>query len=1638
MDGAAFQGMPRIALTPAEEAQIPRPHSSASQVATAIPSAYSRTTSPPPSLSNSPRHPHHRNHHNSITYHPYYTNNFSASGSLARLGAHLGSPSSASIPNSDTHYSRPSSPAPRPSTPSQHHITSTPSPSISSHLNNNTTSTTGEQEYPQNPQELYYSHIPPRTASPGPSRLAFALGSRPARSPSPQLYGNSLYDHYQPRSSYFHRNSYDVHPRPGSPLQQEHQDSWDSVHGSRQRVDSPNSLTDSDEDSGSECESGHPRRTSQHHHRPISPQRSNSKSILSRLRETTSRLSLGDEYRRSSRASQESHRDNTGPQATRNSQDSSTSPPVENGGKEILQDLSDEERGLEPRKSRSGWRPSLSLIRQESSIGSTGNNNLYMQNNPHRISDMLPHGDPLYDSSNVPPRKSSRKKNSKASKKKRRRQKKRRAEKLAALQKQQQLYDQQMAEQALYLPELTQVLDKKTRYPLSYDDFEAFLRSQRAVEYLNFWTDVTAHERLCRTFDVSERRHKRELQLEERAIARDKRRVAMLAAMESGRITPDPDLLTPGFGAGTGIGISASGQDIEGSNHYSTSRSSLQLPLNEHLSFPPESRRYGIQDSSAPFPSHPSSHLGYFQSSITGDSQTRQLVGAGAERSSNEFIRQSLEEAHISEQDAAVAAVALRAQRSGLITPLNQSGEDVRRGSFDYYRPLPGGISSNSPLPSLRYHQNNNSNGFIGGQLPNSYSVPNAYNLLMRGRGSVDMIARSNSRNSRVRPSVTEDYFGNGIRRVTSQNFQSPQTPPQLHNTQNQQDESGAKSSMTQTEQEIIQDEHAGNHTQDIPELRRQASQYSITFTEPELHRRPSTARFGGYGTLQASAMGRRSGESAYAPSLYSMGQEGRALLVQSFRTIGLEDVQESALRIYRKYLIQLRTASMAAEEEAAAFSASKEANGNQNDRLNRHSLEKTFAPGWDGYAEEVIAQWNEKWKGRSREARRSRRLANRRGTSFGKSADADYSGQPSTVGDEDGSADQTKETDQRIGLSINTQAKPLTPDRDHRRGDESNQSNRDDNNFEEEDYDNEDEDDDFDEGASDRRGNSSVPSSPLSPRMKKRAGTGLSAFLNPFLTRLMRTETTVVELPTLTINTTTVEEEAVMDDFDEIDDSDEDDEEDEDSDDEDEGDEDDEAGNESDQNTDPLEKATNAQSQTKRLPDVQIISKNTTSTLPTLEREKDVEEVIIEEVHHRSIATVASSPSIASTSSPSQGYVSDTEALDNAQVAGVTNPSEHPTIDEFSRKNSISSSLSSSWDQITRKDLEKQVTILPPPATTSSNRSMSYRLQGLRGVRQGTKKAARSASRTAHNVSLQLLTFWKKPRHQNTDSSSSSLDVMQITPATSPRMDVQFQIPAIVMDSPSSNEKDRASEMLEGNDGNSQESAISAKSPIMPLQNTLVTGNQLSATNMSVPGMEQKSVLQSPLRLPGSPGLSVTSSKLSTAPTSPQLSIDQVSPGVQTPQFSGSSPAAVAASAAAAAFYLPLECRQRIHTQVQEEGRTEAPHLYGPAKGFVTDVVLQDHYYPLFLEYVEQQNLGLLTKNHPNNLLKYRGTIWSGVAFWLVVITIQLTLIFIGRGGWGSPWVWLTGIIGGWMGSICLATGMKRFSPFLGIAGKM
>ncbi|KAF9962484.1 hypothetical protein BGZ72_004853 [Mortierella alpina] len=1607
MDGVAFQGMPRIALTPAEEALIPRPHSSASQVATAVPSAYTRTTASP---SSPPRHPHHKNHHSSISYHPYYANPGAAgSASLAGLGAHLGSPSSASIPISTTPdpYSRPSSPGPRPVSPSMpQHAVVTPSTS------SNNLST--EQEYPQNPQDSYhgyYSQVPARSASPGPSRLAFSLTPRPARSPSPQLY-NNLYDHhYQPRTSYFHRISHDVQPRPGSPLQQEHQESWDS----NQRMESLAPESESDEDGSEDGNDSDDEREEKQ--RPTAPRRSTSKSILKRLRETTSRLSF-ENNRRPSRTSQESEREREREkegereqQAPRDSQDStSTTRP----GKEVLQDLSDEEKHLEPRKSRSGWRPSLSLIRQESS--SSNANQYYLQNDPSRIGE-APSSRNSTDNNNNNSQPSNTKgarrhrtKGGKDSKKRKRRNKRKRAERLAAqkqLQLQQQLYDQQLAEQARTFPTLTQVLEKKTRYPLSYEDFEAFLRTQRAVEYLNFWADVTAHEQLCRTFDVSERRQKREQQLEERAMARDKRRMAIFAAMEADRMTPDPDLLAPGHagmgaGAGAGVGMGVGSQEFHNSNLYVASRSSLQLPLNDHLSFPQESpRRYGLQDSSAPFPPLPPS---LSNNSVAGTASAgaynRLLAGPGEAvgtggRNSGEMSRPSLEEAaHISEQDAAVAAVAMRAQNSGLYMN-NPSREDVRRGSFDMYRPLPGSVSASN---IARYQHNHWNYGGVAGTLPTSYSTPTAFNLLMRGRGSMDVgVARSSSRNSRRAP-ASEDYFGNGIRRTSSQQFVH-QSPQSLHPHGGQDD----NHAIAQGQGRSSQDDHQTGEDPDHV-IRRQVSQYSIGFMEPDMARRPSV-RYGGFGPLQAPVSIRRSGESAYTPSIFSNGQEGKALLALSFRTISLEDLQESALRIYRKYLIQLRTTSMAAEEEAAAqrSAAAKESNGNY-PGFPRGSLDKAIAPGWDGYAEEVIAQWNENWKGRSREARRSRRLSrNRSVTARNMQGDEDISALPSVAGEDSSSQADRQSSEIGGGLTVDT-GKANARDA-------------------EEEEDGSSEDDRVTPGGTRRKASSAT--SPTSPKMRKRTGTGLSAMLNPFLTRLMRTETTVVELPTLTINTTTIEEATAGDESDD-EEEDDDDEEDYDSDEEDDDDDDDDQSDEG-EDSPPVSTKIIIDSRSTDLP------KRQEEASQALSASSQEEQVVVVE---RSVPTITTTPS----------PVMDGNSPVEKAALQVVKPETESTGQEGaharsmadSPKLSSSSSLSSSWDRITKRDLQKQVTILPPPNTTTA-RALPYRRHGgILGVRSTTGKATKAASSTALRVGTQLSALLSKSMRGVGGSSSSSLDTIQVTPI-SPRKNIgfRFHIPSIVMENQNEGEDDQERAMEEGHsrsppmtkDGQAQSSPIS-------IANNSVNGSTSGGPINEKVGLGNP---QQPSAPPGSKPFLTPQNSAVTRPSSAASSPEQsTTAAADTPRLSVSSPAAVAASAAAAAFYLPLECRQRIHTQVQEEGRTEAPYLFGPAKGFVMDVVLEDHYYPLFLKYVEQQNLGLLNKTHANNVVKQRGMIWSGIVIWLVVLAIQLTLVLLGMGGWKSPWVWVVGTAGGWTGSICLATGIKGFSPILGILGKM
>ncbi|KAF9374535.1 hypothetical protein CPC16_001228 [Podila verticillata] len=1492
MDGAAFQGMPRIALTPAEEAQVPRPHSSASQVAIAVPSAYSRTASPGRHL-----------------YHPYYNN--PSAGSLAAFG------NSALV----------------------------------------------EQEYPQNPQDsyAYYSQVSPRPSSPGPSRLAFSLTPR-ARSPSPQLYNNLHHP-----SSYFHRPSYDyTHPRPGSPLQQEHQDSWDSIRKS------PTPCTDSNE-SGDDSDDEQDDPTQSRRRRPEAKRNPSSKGILSRLKEKTSRLSFGDEVLRhqhqlhqqqqlqqekEKRSSQDSD------VVRRSSQDSSSS----RRQKEVLHDLSDEEKQREPRKSTSRWRPSLSLIRQESS--SSNNGSQYLQNNPHRISSNNDHGE---DAS--PKKKKARKgKDGKRKRKGQKRTRKPRHDDPHLAYVNQGMYSPPVPD--LSLPSLAQVLDKKTRYPLRYEDFEEFLRSQRAVEYLNFWADVTAHEQLCRTFDMSERRQKREQQLEERALARDRRRITLAAAMEAGRLTPDAGYHTSGAGIGVGPG--------ESSNMYQASRSSLQLPLNDHLSFPQENRRYGVQDSSSPFPPMPPSHSGNSINQYTSGAYNRML--GGGRRESGEMPRPSLEDANISEQDAAVAAVAMRAQRNSLGS-YNQSREDVRRGSFDFYRPLPG-----TGVTSLRYQQNNVSNGQIGPNLPlGSHPSPNAYNLMMRGRGSVDVMARSNSRNSRTRPSGSEDYFGNGIRRTSSQQFNYQQY---------------TQHSPPQPPAQTGEGDHEPTGQEEAPE--------PMSFD-----RRSSVARFGsGVGPLQSPVnIVRRSGESGYTPSIFSNGQE-RGLLVQSFRAIGLEDLQESALRIYRKYLIQLRTASMAAEEEASR-------EGQPRIKTNRNSLEIPVVPGLDGYAEEVIAQWNENWKGRSREARRSRRLSGRRvpirGVSGASTAPGsirdEHSGPSSAAGDEE-SQPKGNEGGHQKGLSINI----------HKSG--SNEKISAGHDSDGEDHSGQ-EDMDSDNEKSRRGDKASIPTSPISPKVRKRTGTGLSAVLSPFLTRLMRTETTVVELPTLTINTTTVEEATVLDETDEDDDSEYDSEEDEDSDDEDE------------ESESEIE-----------IPRPKPVAIQKQAEIP---KENQDESVVV--VIDRSMPLSPPPPPGAAESNQSQrgGYaaISRSSDLQQAIAASVETPTAtgSPKDDVSSeilggikraRRSSSASSLSSSWDRITKRDLEKGVTILPNPVIMSSSRSFPYRRPGaIRGVRSRTGKAATVASRAAFKVGLHLSSLLTKGRSDS--SSSSSLDTIKVTPTT-PRagglpMDFRFNIPSIIatQSSPGSDEEKKkqpqgtlavpgvalpqdlpfSRSWTDPGISRSLEGSFAPQAGLAPPQ---VFSTNHGTVQQGLSPASSAAVTHQTISLSPSDSLTPSSGPIANLENHPSVS----------------SPAAVAASAAAAAFYLPLECRQRIHTQVQEEGRTEAPHLFGPAKGFVMDVVLEDHYYPMFLKYVEHQNLGLLNKHHPNNQIKRKGMVWIGVSVWLVVLGIQLTLVLLGLGGWRSPWVWVVGTAGGWTGSVCLSTGLSGFSPILGILGKM
>lgn len=1256
---------------------------------------------------------------------------------------------------------------------------------------------------------------------------------------------------------------------------------------------------------------------------PPATRRSNSKGFLGRLRRTTSRLDSDHDNNQRVRASHESER------VPGTSQGSRSTP---GPGRETLQDLSDDEEQQEPRKSRSSWRPSLSLIRQASTASGTPH---YLQNDPGRVIDT-----PGEDNDNGEHQRR-RIKGGKNSKKRRRQAKKRRAEQRAALQRQQQLYEQQLMEQAWLLPNLTQVLEKKTQYPLSYDDFEAFLQSQRAVEYLNFWTDVTAHEQLCRTFDVSERRQKREHQLEERAIARDKRRVALLTALESGRLTPDRDMLASEdirIGVGTGIGIGASAEAIEGSNIHVGSRSSLQLPMNDHLLSPTESRRYGIHDSSAAFSPPSSSYLnGHDVGYYTLGSYNRGLIHGGDRRTSVEMTRPSLEESHISEQDAAVAAVAMRALRPSLY-PYNHSREDVRRGSFDYYRPIPNG-----GLSSMRYQQNSGSNGYFG-SLPNprvsSPSSPNIYSTRLRGRGSIDVIARTNSRSSRRRPTGPDGYFDSGIRKTPSQNFaELPSTPQVWIQDEDRQERLDLDTMSIQDDRE---EPPHGN-------LERKSSHQSLGLSEPYLSRQSSMHRLG-VGPLQAPVSIHRTGDGPYASSIFSTGQESKGILTQSFRAISLQDLEESAMRIYQKYLIQLRTAAMAAEEASRATKDPTFGDGS----YHHHGNDKATALGWDGYAEQIIAEWNAKWQ-----EQKSRRLSTRK--------------RNSVQVENSGPGEATGAVNNDAPLSIDTKAA---------------------NNA-------------LAGSGEDLAGKASNPTSPLSARMKKRNGTGLSALLSPLLTRFLLAETTVVELPTLTINMTTIEETVALDSVEE--------EEDDDGYDDDDDDYDSDDTEENDRNVADnslIEEKSKAKSsvsthgdQDKVMIPQQLIPNTREDTTIVLERSMPL------------------TPAVAPATPTYQDYGTNGLNLEPINTAFADGTVAASAIDKLScshRAQSPSSSVSSSWIRVTEGDLEKQATTLPLPITTSK-RPSSYRQHD--SSYQGQPKAgdvASSPSNAARGGGWKLPALFSKSI-RGTGSVPPDLNTLPQPDQSSFRV----QIPAIVTKNDATGEKD----------GNILSMPVSGTNSVIDLQGG--PSPNVNAVSVVMDEHEITPVVgQGSSFLRPGPFLSPTVSSI-THPTAASSSTSSPAPSSRTPP-SLSSPAMVAASAAAAAFYLPLECRQRIHTQIRQRGRAFTPHLFGQAKGFVTGVVLQDHYYPQFLRWTEQHNLGLLTRHHPKNLAKRQGMIWMGVLVWLLVIGAQLTLILLGIGGWRSPWVWVVGVLGGWTGSICLATGVKEFSPVLGLMGKV
>ncbi|KAF9425688.1 hypothetical protein BGZ94_007311 [Podila epigama] len=424
LDSVNFQGMPRIALTATEEALVPRPPSTASQVATAVPLTYTRFGSTH-SLSSAPlSHPHSRH--------------------------------------------------PPPLSPAEHQA---------GHSSTINSAGQNEQEYPQNPQDPYYG---------------YSTHSSPFRHGSASHSLDSLHRHSQNQCQ---------------SQSQSRQNSW----GSNMRMDQRNTFHDSDDDDEDDDEDDNgemsretdsskeglprstPKRTQRHHRHSFHqkrPQPRHSADVIRQLKKSTAKLS----FREAEGTKQEGGSDGLArsPAAfgakshhslyASNQSAAEMSPSSHLSERKSLE-WSDDDRSFpqplfpfpEPRRTRTAWRPSLSLIRQESSV-----HGMYPQHDKTDLRDTIPDtgNAKVHDDVSKMPK---RIKLSKKAQKKEKDKQKRKTKRIVRENQPQVSEKEVRSHNVVVMPNLQQVLDKKTHYPLGYDDFEAFLRTQRAVEYLNFW-----------------------------------------------------------------------------------------------------------------------------------------------------------------------------------------------------------------------------------------------------------------------------------------------------------------------------------------------------------------------------------------------------------------------------------------------------------------------------------------------------------------------------------------------------------------------------------------------------------------------------------------------------------------------------------------------------------------------------------------------------------------------------------------------------------------------------------------------------------------------------------------------------------------------------------------------------------------------------------------------------------------------------------------------------------------------------------------------------------------------------------------------------------------------------------------------